>query len=60
MTLTCTVCGSTEWMAVAPGTAADASRFAQYNLLELRPAEPVEARAFCAEHWRQSWEKVAA
>ena len=24
MTFTCTVCGSSEWMAVAPGTAPDA------------------------------------
>jgi len=55
MTLTCTVCASPEWMAVAPGTAPDASRFLQYNLFELHPAKPVNAAAWCAEHWRQGW-----
>lgn len=59
MTFTCTACGNPEWIAVAPGTAPDASRFQQCKLFELRPAEPVEARAFCADHWKQSWERVA-
>lgn len=59
MTFTCTVCGRPEWIAVAPGTAPDASRFQQYKLFELRPAEPVPAKAFCAAHWLTSWEKVA-
>lgn len=59
MTLACTVCGRPEWIAVAPGTAPDASRFLKHNLSEIRPAEPVEARAFCADHWKQSWERIA-
>lgn len=51
--LTCTICGSFEWMAVAPGTAPDASRFLQFNPFELRPAEPVPAVAFCLAHWTE-------
>ena len=53
MIFTCTVCGSFEWMAVAPGTAPDASRFLQFNPFELRPAEPVPAVAFCLAHWSE-------
>ena len=53
MNLVCAICGSPRWMAVAPGTAPDASRFLQFNLFELRPAEPVPAVAFCLAHWAE-------
>lgn len=55
MTLTCTICGSPHWVGCQPGQDADATRFLQYNLFELRPAEPIDARAWCMEHWVQTF-----
>jgi len=51
----CAVCGSPDVMAVAPGTQADAQRFLAFNVADLSPANPVPTRAWCADHWRQSW-----
>lgn len=47
--LTCCVCGSAEWMAVRPGTAADARRYP--TVPELHPCEEVETVAYCSAHW---------
>ena len=54
----CAVCGLPDVMAVAPGTQADASPFAPdvpMDNVVMFPSAPVPTRAWCADHWRQSW-----
>jgi hypothetical protein len=55
MTLLCCVCGSPDWMAVSPGTATDASRFLSDAVTEIRPTDEVPTRAWCLDHWQDSW-----
>jgi hypothetical protein len=58
--IVCSVCGSAEWIAVAPGTSTDATSWPTSNVVEIVPAEEVPTQAWCAEHWRQSWTRVLA
>jgi len=48
-TVVCTVCQSPEWIACAPGTAADAVSY--QGVLELFRCEEVPMAAWCEVHW---------
>ena len=44
----CTECGSSDWIAVAPGTAADATPFPwPENVRPIRLGEEIPTRAWC-------------
>jgi hypothetical protein len=45
----CTVCGSDDWMAVKPGTAADAKSY--QGVLELFRCEEIPTVAWCEKDW---------
>jgi hypothetical protein len=53
--LRCCICQSADWIAVAPGTSANASRFTSDRVADISPGVPVETKAYCLDHWRQSW-----
>jgi hypothetical protein len=50
--IVCAVCGSSHWLACAPGTEAEPVR--QGSLFVLAPAPEVPLRAWCVSHlpWR--------
>ena len=48
--IACTVCGSPDWIACAPGTAPDAKAYDDDKLVNLRPGEDVPLQAWCPEH----------
>ena len=50
------ICGSADVIAVAPGTASDAARFA--GVVEIAASDIASTRAYCLDHWRASWTAV--
>lgn len=54
----CTVCGSPDWIACAPGEASTADLYARSNIVALRADDGVPAQAWCVAHWVEAFPAV--